>query len=525
LVINKCCHAQHISLRRLTASMKAFSPAVDAEPATPSDSSFLARTLEVVRPDSVSRFTIVLLLYIGASWGGNALTRTPAVADLIWPANGMLLAFLLPIAKRYWSAYLTSSIVVNIAVHLAFGFSPGRTLLYTVANTVEVIIAAALLATKDHRKPDLTNLRTLGRFLLFGVLLAPFASTGFMEMILAVWTYPRHPLLLANWFTGDVMGIALMTPLFLAIDKAELIALFMPKKRWETAGILAAIAFVSILVFTQTGLPIDFLIIPVLLLAVFRLRATGTAIGILVMAAPAVYMTERAHGVFVLSGATLDQHGFFILQLFLCVNLVIVYAVNAALGIRDKMHQEMTAAFHEADALATQDYATGLANRFSFDRQLALEWENAARQQNSLALLMVDIDHFKLYNDHYGHLAGDDCLRRIAAIMADASLRSCDLVARYGGEEFAVILPRATAQGAVALAERMRQLVADAQIAHMPYTPGIVTVSIGVASMIPDMAGDETSLIQHADRALYSAKRAGRNRAECYQNSFEIEYD
>ncbi len=206
--------------------MKAFSPAINAEPARPSDSSLLWRALEVVRPDSVSRFAIILLLYIGASWGGNALTRTPAVADLIWPANGLLLAFLLRTARRYWSVYLTSSILVNIVVHMAFGFSPGRAILYTMANTVEVIIAASLLSTKDNRKPDLTNLRTLARFLLFGVLLAPLASTGFMEMVLAVWTYPRHPELLANWFTGDVMGMALMAPLFMAIDKTELEALF-----------------------------------------------------------------------------------------------------------------------------------------------------------------------------------------------------------------------------------------------------------------------------------------------------------
>jgi diguanylate cyclase (GGDEF)-like protein len=189
------------------------------------------------------------------------------------------------------------------------------------------------------------------------------------------------------------------------------------------------------------------------------------------------------------------------------------------------MQQEMTAAFREADALATLDYATGLANRFNFDRKLAFEWQSAALQQNSVALMMVDIDHFKLYNDHYGHLAGDDCLRRIANILADASLRSSDLVARYGGEEFAVILPRVSVQGAITLAERVRQLVADAQISHMPYTPGIVTVSIGVAALMPSTIGDETNLIQFADRALYSAKRAGRNRVEAYQNSLQIEYD
>ncbi len=455
-----------------------------------------------------------MLLYLVASWGGNSLTRTPAVADIIWPANGLLLAFLLPIARRHWASYLAASIVINTGVHVVCGFSPSRAVLYTAANTIEVVIAALLVSSRDGSKPDLTKMRTLLRFVFCAVLLAPCASTGFVEMVLAVWTYPRHPELLANWLVGDVMGMALMTPLCLALDRSEFLALLAPRKRWETIGILGAILLLSIAVFTQTGLPIDFLIIPPVLVAVFRLRGTGAALAILLVAAPAVYMTERAHGAFMISGASTDHHGFFILQLFLCVNLVIVYAVNAALGARDRIHQEMTAAFHEADAMAAQDYATGLANRLRFDRQLEREWQNAARQHNSLALLMVDIDQFKLYNDHYGHLAGDECLRRIAAIMAGASLRSTDMVARYGGEEFAVILPRATREGAMALAERIRQSVADAQLRHLPYTPGIVTVSIGVASMRPDNAKDETALIQCADRALYAAKRAGRNRVE-----------
>jgi diguanylate cyclase (GGDEF)-like protein len=506
--------------------MKAPSTTVNEAAQGPSDSSRWARVVEVVRPDSFSRLALVAVLYVAASWASNAMTRTPTVADLIWPANGMLLAFLLPISRRYWTSYLACSILVNIGVHLAFGFSLRGSTLYTFANTVEVLIAAFLLAPEGGGRPDLTKFRTLVRFLLFGVLLAPLVSTAVVEILPAIWTYPRGPQLQPNWFTGDVMGMALMAPLFLAIDKRELAELLMPKKRWETLGIFAVVALVSIAVFTQTELPIDFLIIPILLVAVFRLRATGGAIGVLLMAIPAVYMTERrAHGAFMHSGAVPDHHGFYILQLFLCVNLVIVYAVDAALGERDKLHQEITAAYQEADALATLDYATGLANRFNFDRHLAHEWENAARHQNSLAILMVDIDHFKLYNDHYGHLAGDDCLRRVAAILASSSLRSSDMVARYGGEEFAVILPRASVQGAVALAERIRQLVADAQLPHLPYTPGIVTVSIGVAAIHPEATMNETILIQCADRALYAAKRGGRNRVETHENCLEIEVE
>ena len=503
-------------------SMKAFTTGEEVYAGSPASASLTSRIKYLVLPDSLPRFGCVLFLYLLAAWGGNALTLTPAaVSDLLWPANGLLLAFLLPIARRYWASYLAASIAINTLVHVFFHFSANRALLFSIGNTIEILVAGLLLAPREGVRPDLTRLRTLAKFLAFAVFLAPVTSTGFLEIVFTLWASLSRPSILSNWLSSDAMGLALMTPLFLAIESKELKRLFEPEKCLETIAILALVAAVSIAVFTQPGLPLDFLVIPAVLLAVFRLRGTGGSLAIMLVAAPAVYLTERAHGAFSISGASSEHHGFFILQLFLCVNVVIMYAVNASLSATDRLQTEMTDAFHEADAMATTDYGTGLANRLSFDRQLAREWQAAIREQGIISLLFVDVDHFKLYNDHYGHLAGDACLRRIADILANAARRSTDMVARYGGEEFALILPNALSGGAFTLADRILRSVVDAQIPHLPYTPGIVTVSIGVATMRPKPGDEKSGLVRFADHALYDAKRGGRNRISLWDGHYE----
>jgi two-component system chemotaxis family response regulator WspR len=180
----------------------------------------------------------------------------------------------------------------------------------------------------------------------------------------------------------------------------------------------------------------------------------------------------------------------------------------------------MTAAYHEADLNAGIDHVTGMANRRTFDKQLAREWRRAVRERVGLSLIMIDADQFKLYNDHYGHLAGDACLRMIGSILRNAPLRETDLAARYGGEEFAVILPRATSEGASLMAERIRQAVADQHIPHLPYHPGIVTISMGVATIRPTDEWDETMLIEKADQALYLAKKEGRNQVKSWDEIY-----
>ena len=163
-------------------------------------------------------------------------------------------------------------------------------------------------------------------------------------------------------------------------------------------------------------------------------------------------------------------------------------------------------------ALSSTDALTGLANRRRFDEAWAEEWQRAARQGASLALLLIDVDHFKAYNDHYGHQAGDECLRRVAAVLAGVARRAGELVARYGGEEFVVVLPGADATTAREFAERLRMAVeAEAMPhAHSPAAP-VVTISMGVAAGQPRHETDAEALLKEADVALYLAKRQGRN--------------
>jgi diguanylate cyclase (GGDEF)-like protein len=161
--------------------------------------------------------------------------------------------------------------------------------------------------------------------------------------------------------------------------------------------------------------------------------------------------------------------------------------------------------------LADRDGLTGLFNRRCLDRVVQGEWRRAQREHQSLAFLMIDVDHFKRFNDHYGHLDGDGVLRRVGDAIARAIQRPGDLVARYGGEEFAVLLPATEAAGAVTVADAILALVRDLAIAHAGNPAGIVTVSIGAAALRPDGTQADTDLIAHADRALYAAKAAGRN--------------
>jgi diguanylate cyclase (GGDEF)-like protein len=155
------------------------------------------------------------------------------------------------------------------------------------------------------------------------------------------------------------------------------------------------------------------------------------------------------------------------------------------------------------------DGLTNIANRRHFEEMLEVEWRRAFRAETQVALLMLDIDHFKIYNDTFGHRAGDGCLTRVAAVLDDSVQRAGDLVARYGGEEFAAILTGTDAPGATEVAERLRAAVEELGIEQ---GGGVVTVSIGVASGLPGEVASPEALLSAADTALYEAKRAGRNR-------------
>ncbi len=164
------------------------------------------------------------------------------------------------------------------------------------------------------------------------------------------------------------------------------------------------------------------------------------------------------------------------------------------------------------EKLASRDGLTGVANRRSFDEKLSNEWKRDRRGRNSLSLLMLDVDHFKRYNDNYGHQTGDRCLQQIAGALEDVVHRPGDMVARYGGEEFAVILSSTDPTGASAVAQRILDRIAALSIPHGASEVGRVSLSIGVSTAQPTNEKQPASLIAAADKALYRAKDNGRNR-------------
>jgi diguanylate cyclase (GGDEF)-like protein len=168
----------------------------------------------------------------------------------------------------------------------------------------------------------------------------------------------------------------------------------------------------------------------------------------------------------------------------------------------------------ELERLSVTDSLTGLANRRSFNKFLNREWLREQRGQQPFSVIMIDIDHFKMYNDHYGHLEGDVCLQKVAWALQGALCRAGDLLSRYGGEEFVAILPHTDAQGASELAASFHSRIRELELPHAasPVAP-IVTISIGIASVIPSQDLSPSQVVALADKALYQAKQAGRNQS------------
>lgn len=162
-------------------------------------------------------------------------------------------------------------------------------------------------------------------------------------------------------------------------------------------------------------------------------------------------------------------------------------------------------------SLAFIDGLTGIANRLKFDKAIERAWLQCVRDKNPISLIMIDVDHFKKYNDEYGHQAGDDCLRAVAESISQSLSRPYDLVARYGGEEFVCLLPSTSSEGALLIAEKIKQSVQDKALEHkQSESYGVVTISLGCATTFPISGAGSEQLIAKADEQLYAAKNKGR---------------
>ncbi|MBN45582.1 MULTISPECIES: sensor domain-containing diguanylate cyclase [unclassified Methylophaga] len=184
---------------------------------------------------------------------------------------------------------------------------------------------------------------------------------------------------------------------------------------------------------------------------------------------------------------------------------------------RKKTEQELIKLQKELEELSFKDGLTGVANRRMFDTVIETEWLKARQNKQPLSLIVIDIDFFKEYNDCYGHLQGDDCLKQVAATLNNVAVRSRDFFGRFGGEEFVMLLPETDNNAAWSIAERCRQALFKKQIPHdRSKVSQLLTISLGVSTMIPSANDEHNELIDRADKQLYQAKQKGRN---CIQSA------
>ncbi|BDT66823.1 hypothetical protein os1_09880 [Comamonadaceae bacterium OS-1] len=474
-------------------------------------------------------YLLLPLLHFGSVKLTLFFAVTPETEAVVWLPNAVLLAALLRYqGQRGWAmAMLTTSSDV-LATTSAFPL--GSSVLLGLVNLAEVLLAYGLMRRMQVSR-GLQRFEDFGKFIAAGpivaALLAALLASAVLLHLDGSITTPYLTLVRVWWF-GDALGLLIYTPLLLSFSGPVRSA---PTRFTLLDGtiVLLGLALAG-LVFTAQGGEVggvsvtpDLLLPPVLYLAVrFGVRWTALAVALISLATAWVLTT--GHQPF----GAVDVHLEIVRAQEFIFTLCTVGIGFAILLTELKTHErrledkvrERTQALEASNArlasLSATDGLTGIANRRRFDEVLASEWSRAARNSQPLALVMLDIDFFKAYNDHYGHLAGDDCLRHVARVLAAHLHRGGDLVARYGGEEFVLLAPVRDAADALHIAETARQALVALALPHAASPLGTVTASLGVSLHIPVVGEATELLVQQADLALYQAKALGRNQTVLY---------
>lgn len=451
---------------------------------------------------------------------------TPENEVVVWLPNAVLLAALLRFrGQRGWlMAALTfgSDTIANLSA-----FTPPVALQLSLINLVEVGITYLLM--RRAGSIDLKRIGDLRSFVLAGplsgALLASFMAAAVIDSQLPTDT--PYLTLTRLWWFGDALGLMIYTPLLLALTRSahpDRLPVAPPGKRESL--VLALLAVLAVMIFSTyagaiRGISMSpTLLLPIALYIAVRFGIRWTSLSVALISLGISMMLTSGHQPFGNVSIHLEVVRAQEFILTLCIVGIGFSVLINELRLRERDLEErvrqrtsaLEASNNKLAALSQTDGLTGIANRRRFDEALTIEWQRAAREQRSLALLMLDVDYFKAYNDNYGHQAGDDCLRTIAVLLGDKARRAGDLAARYGGEEFAVIAPATDESSAAAIAEAIRMALEQLTLPHSAAPCGIVTASIGVAIMTPARNEQAQTLVQRADAALYQAKQQGRNR-------------
>jgi diguanylate cyclase (GGDEF)-like protein len=466
-------------------------------------------------PDSWLRLVVTFFVLLTFSWLGIVLSRQSEGVATIWFTNGMLFALVITKPRSIWVRYFLIGFFADTIADVIYGDPFRLSVGVAIANSVEVI-TSSLILTRIFGSPfNLSKRRPLLAFLGVAVIgaAALTSALGASWTLLFVNAGPWLTLF-RTWYLGDILGMAIIAPLVFILQRPGFFSMLHRQHLLKTLSLIAVPAIATTLVFNHSTDPLIFFIFPALLLVVFRLGFPGTVLSIFIVAGISIGFTVAGRGPLMLIADTSMLHRIVVEQIFVAVALFTTFPVAALLEERKALEVSLQKSEHRYRELATADALTGLANRRGFDEQLEAEWQRAIRAHESVAILLMDVDLFKSYNDIFGHIGGDECLRCIANVIAGALQRSSDRASRFGGEEFAVILPNTELDRALVVAENIRHAVAAMNFPHPGNPHGAQTISIGVAAGIPTRDESAVSLLTQSDHALYRAKDLGRNRVE-----------
>jgi diguanylate cyclase (GGDEF)-like protein len=455
---------------------------------------------------------IVLLLF---SWLGIKLSNMSGGVATIWFTNGMLFALVILRPRNLWLQYFAIGLVADTLADVLYGDRFALALGVSLANSIEVIVSALALTYVFGSPFNLSRRRPLVGFLAIAVI----GATAITSALGATWTLVfvnsgPWPTLFRTWYLGDILGMSIMAPLTFILLRPGFFYILHRRRLLKTLGLLLIPSIATLFVFTYGQDPLIFLIFPALLIVIFRLGFPGTVLSVVVIAIISISLTVKGYGPLMLTTDHRMLHRIVVVQIFLAVALFSSFLVAALLEERTELEVSLQQSEARYRLLASLDGLTGLANRRSFDERLQDEWDRALLAHQPLSLLMIDVDLFKKYNDLYGHINGDNCLRQIANVIADGVPASLGEASRFGGEEFAVILPNTDSAHALAAAETLRAAVAAIHLPHPGSPWHLQTISVGVAVAIPEPGQSPLSLLNASDSALYLAKLLGRNRVE-----------
>lgn len=565
-----------------------------------------------------------------------SLQHRGAGPHLLWMANGVMLAYLLVAPRWRWPAYLSTGCAAQwVSCSLMNGHWKANSL-YALLNLIEVALSAWLLRRRSSDLPRFSDPAYAWRFVRLAVVAGP-AVAGLLFAPVAMFLL--HAGLVRSfltWAIGDGLGTAVTAPACVGIFLCGLRGEMRGRISWIYAALFVLITVAG---FSQSRVPLLFLLYPLLVLILLQMGMAWAAVGAMFVSVLGSYSTLHGRGPLLILKSLSPEAPIVLLQLFMLSGMFMLYTISVVLdrqkltekklretvrlyelvtknsrdviilsdrdgnrryvsaaaqtiggwtpeqllryrsmelvhpedvpqvekaldavrkgedgamiqcrvrkqdgdyvwvetslrqvrdpatGIplgmlnvvrdiqeRKQAEQDLQSAYQALEALAGTDPLTRLANRRSFDQKIAAEWRRGMRGEQPLSLLLMDADFFKLYNDNYGHVRGDSCLRQIAEVAMDAVRRPGDLVARFGGEEFAVILPNTPSEGARSLAEEICAALRMRQIPHLGNPSGYMTISIGCATLVPQVGQHAITLVRKADEALYEAKRQGRNR-------------